>query len=127
MTDLELLKEAESASEYSYSPYSHFKVGAAILTKNGKVYSGCNIENASFGATVCAERVALFKAVSEGNCEFEKIAVYSPDSDNCSPCGICRQALAEFSADMQVIYRACARGVVSLPLNELLKDSFMLS
>ena len=127
MTDIELLKEAEKACVNSYSPYSHFRVGAAILTQNGNVYRGCNIENVSFGATICAERVALFKAVSEGEKDFVKIAVFSPDSDHCSPCGICRQALSEFSNNIKVIYRAGERGVVSVSISDLLKDSFNFS
>ena len=124
MTDIELMKEAEKYSQNSYSPYSHFRVGAALKCKSGKIFSGCNIENASYGASVCAERTALLKAVSEGETEFESIAVYSPDSDNCPPCGICRQALAEFSDDIRVIYRSAENGVVKKNLRELLADAF---
>ncbi|MCQ2550225.1 MAG: cytidine deaminase [Lachnospiraceae bacterium] len=98
-----LVQLAYEAQKKSYSPYSGFAVGAALLAKNGQVFLGCNIENASYGATNCAERTALFKAVSEGVTEFEAIAIVGnlkdapPENwDYCMPCGICRQALAEF-------------------------------
>jgi len=100
MTDLELMRLAVQAREKSYSPYSGFRVGAALLAKSGKVYLGCNIENAAYTPTVCAERTALFKAVSEGEREFDAIAIvggmYENIADFCAPCGVCRQALAEF-------------------------------
>ena len=124
MKDNELLEIAKNAAEYSYSPYSKFRVGAALLTKSGKIYTGCNIENASYGATVCAERTAVFKALSEGEKEFDAIAVYSPDSENCSPCGICRQVLSEFSIDMYVIYRTGENKAVKKKLPELIPDVF---
>ncbi|MDI6861562.1 MAG: cytidine deaminase [Caldisericia bacterium] len=95
---------AKEASEKAYSPYSGYKVGASLLTKNGKIFTGCNIENASFGATICAERVAIFKAISEGEKDFEIIAVYVNDKKNIpSPCGICRQVMMEFSPDLKLI------------------------
>ena len=100
MTDKELMLIAISAREYAYAPYSGFKVGAALLAKNGKVYTGCNVENAAYTPTNCAERTAIFKAVSEGVKEFEKIAIvggrYETIADFCAPCGVCRQVLAEF-------------------------------
>ena len=103
MTDKELYKLAIKAMEYSYSPYSDCKVGAALLCKNGKVFTGTNIENAAFGPTVCAERVAIFKAVSEGEKEFLKIAVVGGKSGVINgifaPCGVCRQVLREFCDD----------------------------
>ena len=101
MTNAELIQEARIARERSYSPYSHFRVGAALLTKSGKVYHGCNIENAAYSPTNCAERTAFFRAVFEGEREFEKIAVVGalegrePD-DTCAPCGVCRQVMMEF-------------------------------
>lgn len=99
-----LIEVAKEASEKAYAPYSNYKVGASILTKSGKIYSGCNIENASFGATVCAERVAIFKAVSEGEREFEMIAIYIDDEKNIpSPCGICRQVMMEFSPEIKIV------------------------
>lgn len=95
-----LMLAAQKARQNSYSPYSHFRVGAALLAKSGKVYTGCNIENAAFSATVCAERTAIFKAVSEGEREFEAIAIVGgkegETSDFCAPCGVCRQVMAEF-------------------------------
>ena len=103
-----LIIQAQKARENSYSPYSHFRVGAALLTKSGKIYTGCNIENASFSATNCAERTAIFKAVSEGEREFEAIAVVGGREGEtaafCAPCGVCRQVLAEFcSNDCKII------------------------
>ena len=103
MTDRELILKAIEAREMSYSPYSNFMVGAALLTKEGKVYTGCNIENAAYTPTVCAERTAFFKAVSEGERNFEAIAVIgakkgaSPDEyGSAAPCGVCRQVMMEF-------------------------------
>lgn len=99
-----MIELAKEASEKAYSPYSNYKVGASLLTKNGKIYTGCNIENASFGATICAERVAIFKAISEGENNFEMIAIYVGDEKNLpSPCGICRQVMMEFSPDLKLI------------------------
>ena len=98
-----LLEMAYVAAEAAYVPYSNFKVGAALLTKSGKVYTGCNIEIASFGATNCAERTAIFKAISEGEMEFEAIAIVSSSKDYTFPCGICRQVIVEFSKDIDII------------------------
>lgn len=96
-----LMRLAIEATEFAYVPYSNFRVGAAILAKNGKIYTGCNIENASYTPTNCAERTAIFKAVSEGVTEFEKIAIVGGPNGNllesCSPCGVCRQVIAEFA------------------------------
>ncbi|MGC8842903.1 MAG: cytidine deaminase [bacterium] len=89
-----LLEIAKAASANSYSPFSHFPVGAAILTANHKIYSGCNVENSSFGLTICAERVAIFKAISEGEREFLALAIYSPVLS--PPCGACLQVLSQF-------------------------------
>ncbi|HOO13398.1 MAG TPA: cytidine deaminase [Bacillota bacterium] len=99
----ELLALAERAKEYSYSPYSRFRVGAAIAAKDGRVFTGANVECASYGATICAERAAVVKAVSEGCRSFEAIAVASDAEDGSFPCGICRQVLAEFGLDIKVI------------------------
>lgn len=101
MTNRELLEEAKKARLKSYAPYSKFQVGAALLTKDGKIYHGCNIENASYTPTNCAERTAFFKAVSEGDREFEKIAIVggkegTEADDLCAPCGVCRQVMMEF-------------------------------
>lgn len=103
MKDVELLKLAEEAKEKAYVPYSNFRVGAALLTKDGKVFQGCNVEIASYGATNCAERTAIFKAVSEGEREFEAIAITSDASNLTFPCGICRQVMVEFGDNMKVI------------------------
>ncbi len=116
----DLVKAAEEAMKNSYSPYSKIRVGAALLTKDGRVFTGCNVENASYGLSMCAERVAVFKAVSEGFRDFQAIAVAS-DSVNPSPCGACRQVLSEFSPDMDVIY-----GGKVHKLRELLPDGFRL-
>lgn len=100
MTDIKLMEIAVKAREMSYSPYSNFRVGAALLGKSGKVYTGCNVENAGYTPTNCAERTALFKAISEGEHEFSAIAVVGGLGDTlsefCAPCGVCRQALSEF-------------------------------
>ena len=99
MDNKDLVQMAIEAKQRSYSPYSNFRVGAALLTKNGEVYKGTNIENASFGGTVCAERTAIFKAVSEGVRDFEKLAI-SVDSENMGyPCGLCLQVMTEFCDD----------------------------
>ena len=100
MLDIELMKLAELARKNAYAPYSGFYVGAALLTKQGRVYTGCNIENAAYTPTNCAERTAFFKAVSEGEREFEAIAIVGGKGDAlsefCAPCGVCRQVIAEF-------------------------------
>ncbi|MDH8678411.1 cytidine deaminase [Fusibacter bizertensis] len=99
----QLVEKAYEAMDFSYSPYSNFKVGAALLTKSGKVYTGCNVEIASFGATNCAERTAIFKAISEGEHDYKAIAVVSSSRDFTYPCGICRQVIVEFSKDIDII------------------------
>ncbi|MGN1306747.1 MAG: cytidine deaminase [Faecousia sp.] len=104
MTSLELVNLAIEAREHAYVPYSNFAVGAALLTKDGKVYQGCNIENSSYGATNCAERTAFFTAVYQGERDFEAIAIVGgkagePVSELCAPCGICRQVMREFCKD----------------------------
>ena len=91
-----LVTEAIAAKENAYVPYSHFRVGAALLTKDGKIYRGCNIENAAYSPTNCAERTAIFKAVSEGDLEFTAIAITGDADDYVYPCGVCRQVMAEF-------------------------------
>lgn len=95
----ELMNNAKDAAKNSYSPFSRFAVGAAVITPSGKIYKGCNVENSSFGLTNCAERTAIFKAVSEGEREILAVAIYSPNSDSCYPCGACRQVLYEFQGD----------------------------
>lgn len=97
-----LVDMAMEAKENAYVPYSNFRVGAALLTKNGKIYKGCNVENASFGATNCAERTAIFKAVSEGERDFDAIAINGDSEGFTFPCGICRQVMVEFARDLKV-------------------------
>ena len=102
----QLMDKAKEASKNSYSPFSRFAVGAAVLSSSGKIYQGCNVENSSFGLTICAERCAIFKAVSEGEKQILAVAIYSPNSDSCYPCGACRQVMYEFqgdSADEEII------------------------
>lgn len=123
MTNRELVSLAEKAMENAYAPYSGFKVGAALLTSDGEVYTGCNIENISFGATVCAERCAVFKAVSEGKRSFLKLAIVSSSEDKTFPCGICRQVLAEFMPDGEIIIKNGEQEEV-YTVSELLPHSF---
>ncbi len=97
-----LMDKAKEASKYSYSPFSKFAVGAAVLMSNGNIYTGCNVENSSFGMTICAERCAIFKAVSEGQKEILAVAIYSPNADDCYPCGACRQVMYEFQGKNEI-------------------------
>lgn len=97
-----LMNKAKEASKMSYSPFSRFAVGAAVLAKSGTIYSGCNVENSSFGMTICAERCAIFKAISEGEKEILAVAIYSPNADDCNPCGACRQVMYEFQGDEEI-------------------------
>ena len=109
---------------FSYTPYSHFKVGAALLTRGGKLYGGCNIENAAYGPTNCAERTAFFKAVSEGYRSFRRIAIAADTEQFCAPCGVCRQVLHEFAPDLEIILVNNRGDTVTLSLPELLPHSF---
>ena len=120
-----LVDEAFIASENAYVPYSRFRVGAALLTKDGQIFQGCNIENASFGLTNCAERTAIFKAVSEGYRDFECLAVYGDTKEPISPCGACRQVMVEFfKSDSKVILIAEDKSTVEMTVGELLPYSF---
>ena len=98
----DLRQAAIEASKKAYAPYSKYKVGAALLTKKGNVFTGCNVENSSYGLTNCAERTAVFKAVSEGETEFKEIVIYVDSAKLPTPCGACRQVLSEFSSDLKV-------------------------
>lgn len=109
-TEKELVRAALAARDAAYAPYSGFRVGAALLTADGATYTGCNIENASFGATNCAERTAAFKAVSDGRRSFAAIAIASYDAAPCVPCGICRQVLVEFARPDFVFLLVAADG-----------------
>lgn len=131
MTDRELINLALEARKMSYSPYSGFSVGAALLCKDGSAYTGCNIENSSFSPTNCAERTAFFKAVSEGKRDFVKIAVVGGSSTEtipenyCPPCGVCRQVMKEFcSADFEIIIAKNPDDFKILTLAEILPLSF---
>ena len=119
-----LIKLATEARENAYAPYSRFKVGAALLALNGRVFTGCNVENATYGLTVCAERVALWKAVSEGEREFVAVAVVADGERPPSPCGACRQLLWEFCDDIEVITANLRGGRQSYHLSELLPYPF---
>ena len=122
MNPQELIAQARAARKRAYAPYSRYKVGAALLGKSGQVYLGCNVENASYSHTVCAERTAALKAVSEGELEFEAMAVVTRNGG--SPCGACRQVLAEFAPDL-IVYIADKNGEHrTTTLRQLLPDSF---
>lgn len=132
MTNEELIQAAYRAQEQAYIPYSGFAVGAALLTESGRVYTGCNIENAAFSPTNCAERTAFFKAVSEGERKFQSIAIVgnrkgqkSKPGEYCTPCGVCRQVMAEF-CNPETFHIIVTDGVQvkTYLLRELLPDSF---
>ncbi len=128
MNSQQLLDKAKEVMNNAYAPYSNFKVGAAILTESGDVYTGCNIENASYGATICAERTAAVKAVSEGHRRFLKIAIVSMEGTYTYPCGMCRQFLSEFMAeDGMVIVEDSIEGIKEIAFKELLPLSFSLN
>ena len=121
-----LIAEAKMAREKAYAPYSNFKVGAAVLTSNGKIFSGCNIENSSYGLSICAERAAIFNAVSSGYKKFTKIAVVTDSEPPASPCGACRQVIFEFGDDIEVIMANLKGDIKIMKIDELLKDGFRL-
>lgn len=133
MRNEDLIQEAKKARGKSYAPYSHFQVGAALLTKSGKVYHGCNIENAAYTPTNCAERTAFFKAVSEGETTFDKIAIVggaegAEANEMCAPCGVCRQVMMEFCdpKEFQIILADGEGGCKAFALEELLPHGFKL-
>ena len=119
-----LIAEAERARRASYSPYSRFAVGAALLARDGTVTHGCNVENASFGLSICAERNAVWKAVSEGRRDFEAIAVSAGPRQDAAPCGACRQVLHEFAPDLWVIWRGPGGRIHEKRLRDLLPLAF---
>lgn len=119
-----LIRAAMAARERAYAPFSHFRVGAALLCGDGAVYTGCNIENSSFGLTICAERTAAVKAISEGHSKFRRIVIAGNSKDFCYPCGACRQFLYEFSPDMEVICLNRAREAKRMTLRELMPCGF---
>jgi cytidine deaminase len=117
-----LVRQAIEARQRAYVPYSSFPVGASLLTRSGKIFTGCNIENASYGLTVCAERVAIWKAVSEGETEFEALAVATNIGG--SPCGACRQVMAEFAPDMPVLIADLSGQAIDTSVADLLPLAF---
>lgn len=120
-----LVAAARKAREQAYAPYSgDFKVGAAVLTESGEIFSGCNVENASFGATICAERVAVFKAIAEGQRLIRAVAIIADTPDPIPPCGMCRQVIAEFGNDAEVIMANVAGDVQASNMKELLPSVF---
>lgn len=126
MTQLEIQKLMDcaiKARENAYSPYSHFAVGAALLCEDGTLYEGCNIENASYGLTNCAERTAIFKAVSEGHIKFKALAVVADTEGPCAPCGACRQVMAEFKIPL-IIMGNLMGNIKIVTIEELLPFSF---
>jgi cytidine deaminase len=120
----ELVEAASAVRENSYAPYSKFRVGAAVETKDGKIYSGCNIESASYGLTVCGERVAIWKAVSEGEHEFKQIAVVVDTEELTPPCGVCRQILWEFCGNVPVTLANLSGKSETVMMEDLLPRAF---
>jgi cytidine deaminase len=125
MANQELIEKAIEVRERAYVPYSNFGVGAALLTKSGKVYTGCNIENAAYPVSLCAERVAIFKAISEGETEFVELAVVADTERPVPPCGSCRQVMSEFfDSEMNVHLTNVNRNTMTVKMEELLPFSF---
>ena len=120
----DLTETAKRAREKAFAPFSNFKVGAALKTKNGKVFTGCNIENASYSLTICAERVAIFKAISEGETEFTEIAVAADTDELTPPCGPCRQIIWEFCGDIPVVMTNLKGKKETVQMSELLPRAF---
>jgi len=122
----ELIKQATEARKMAYAPYSNFKVGAAVLTESGAIHTGCNVENSAYSVSNCAERTAIFKAVSEGQQDIKAIAIVADQPQAVTPCGSCRQVISEFGSDIEVIMANLAGDVISKTIDELLWGSFSL-
>ena len=120
VTDQQLLEKAISVAKRAYAPYSKFHVGAALVSNDGRIFEGCNVENISFGLTICAERNAVFAAVAAGCREFRKIVIVADTEEPASPCGACRQVLAEFNPDMEVVLGTFKGKTLNYRLSELL-------
>lgn len=122
----QLKAAARQASQQAYAPYSKFKVGAAILTRTGKIYAGCNVENASYGLCNCAERTAIFNAVAAGEkkLKIECVAIYTPTTDPTAPCGACRQVINEFGPKARIVSTCRGKGVLDTTLDQLLPHAF---
>lgn len=123
-TKKELIEAARQVREKAYAPYSNFKVGAAVRAKSGKIYTGCNVESASYGLTVCAERVAVWKAVSEGENEFTNVAVVADTEELTPPCGVCRQIIWEFGGDIPITFSNLNGKTETVKMSELLPRAF---
>lgn len=121
-----LINKALLAKENSYSPYSNFRVGSALLTEDNKIYTGCNIENSSYGATICAERTAIIKAVSSGEKKFKKLAIVSDSNDLTYPCGICLQVISEFMPDGEIVLLDKDKNICIYKVSEFLPLAFKL-
>ncbi|MFW9935977.1 MAG: cytidine deaminase [Candidatus Thorarchaeota archaeon] len=126
LSDEELIQKARVAQSHAYAPYSQFAVGAALLTEDGQVFTGCNVENATFGATVCAERTAVFSAVCHGARRFVKIAIVTDNKEPVMPCGICRSVLFEFAPNLEVIAVGSSGQVEKISLSQLYPKGFRL-
>jgi cytidine deaminase len=126
-----LLSAAQKASERAYAPFSKFFVGAAILTSTGAVYTGCNVENSSYGLTNCAERTAIFTAIADGagdgRLDIKAVAVVNRDGVPCAPCGACRQVIYEFGPEAIIIYRSSKGDIALTPIKSLLPEGFRLA
>lgn len=123
----ELIEKALEAREKAYAPYSKFRVGTALLTANGKIYTGCNVENASYPVGICAERVAISKAVADGEMDFSVIAVVGSGENYCMPCGMCRQFMAEFcKEDFEIIVAKSIDEYEIIKMGELLPYTFKI-
>lgn len=120
----ELIDKAKEARANAYAPHSKFLVGSALITENGKIFTGCNIENVSLGLSICAERVAIFKAVAEGIKDIRAIAVIGDTEEPCTPCGACRQVMIEFAPDMKVVMANLHNKIKIKKARDLLPDSF---
>ena len=125
-TPARLMAEAEQARQFAYAPYSKFRVGAALLTKDGTIVHGCNVENASFGLSICAERNAIWKAVSRGLRDFVAIAVTAEPRHGAEPCGACRQVMHEFAPDLVVYWRGEGGGIERARIEQILARPFRL-
>ncbi len=128
MQDMEkLIRLAKKAHQNAYAPYSKFKVGAVLLTKAGNIYSGCNVENASYGLSICAERVAMSNAITNGEKEFENLVVYTDRKEFFLPCGACRQFISEFTDELKIIIVNGMDKIKITNIKELLPEKFKLS
>lgn len=122
-----LMEEAKAAADKAYAPYSKFKVGACVLTDTGKLYRGCNFENSSYGLSICAERNAVGSMIADGESKIKAIAIYSPNMENCTPCGACRQVIHEFQGENGTdVLTEAKNEIISQKITELLPGGFSL-